>query len=274
MPPSLAAVRRIDVPVIDPTNWFCSATGCPVVLANTLIYRDATHMTQSYSRALEPMIGRALAGRRALDQGLTRPTRMCAVSCTGGFSLDGRPDGGNCGCSCSDDHRVPRGLPPLRSESGRSIAAAVRTSAGSSAKSGSRATAGVDEALGTTGWPTASGDAERSTTLSPRSSSWRREPPDGRARWHGWSRRRPGAVPGLPHGLHGTDFAHGPSLGGCTDSGSPTIGSPGSGSAGRRSTAAGPARGSAGPGRSAPSSAGAGSGAPATRSRSRFHLRW
>jgi hypothetical protein len=58
----LAAVRGIDVPVIDPTNWFCSAAGCPVVLANTLIYRDATHMTQSYSRALEPMIGRALAG--------------------------------------------------------------------------------------------------------------------------------------------------------------------------------------------------------------------
>ena len=48
--------------MIDPTNWFCSAAGCPVVLANTLIYRDATHMTQSYSRALEPMIGRALAG--------------------------------------------------------------------------------------------------------------------------------------------------------------------------------------------------------------------
>jgi hypothetical protein len=58
----VAASARIDVPVIDPTLWFCSITGCPVILDNTLIYRDATHMTQFFSRALEPMIGRALAG--------------------------------------------------------------------------------------------------------------------------------------------------------------------------------------------------------------------
>ncbi len=57
----LAAVRGIGVPVIDPTNWFCSTTNCPVILEDTLMYRDSTHMTQSYSRALEPMIGRALA---------------------------------------------------------------------------------------------------------------------------------------------------------------------------------------------------------------------
>jgi hypothetical protein len=55
-----AAAAAAGVPVIDPTGWFCSATGCPVILRDTLIYRDATHMTQSFSRALEPMIGRAL----------------------------------------------------------------------------------------------------------------------------------------------------------------------------------------------------------------------
>ncbi len=55
------AAERLGVAVVDPTDWFCSTTGCPVVLQDTLIYRDATHMTQSYSRALEPMLGRALA---------------------------------------------------------------------------------------------------------------------------------------------------------------------------------------------------------------------
>ena len=58
----IAAATRIHVPVIDPTAWLCSPTGCPVIMDNTLIYRDATHLTQSFSRALEPMVGRALAG--------------------------------------------------------------------------------------------------------------------------------------------------------------------------------------------------------------------
>ena len=57
----IAAATGIHVPVIDPTTWLCSATGCPVIMQNTLIYRDATHLTQSFSRALEPMMGRALA---------------------------------------------------------------------------------------------------------------------------------------------------------------------------------------------------------------------
>ena len=58
----LAAARGLGVTVIDPTDWFCSAGGCPVIVENTLLYRDATHMTQSYSRILAPTMGRALAG--------------------------------------------------------------------------------------------------------------------------------------------------------------------------------------------------------------------
>lgn len=56
-----AAARRAGIPVVDPTDWFCGTTGCPVIVANTLVYRDATHVTQAYSRALSPVVARALA---------------------------------------------------------------------------------------------------------------------------------------------------------------------------------------------------------------------
>jgi hypothetical protein len=58
----VAAVRGAGVSVVDPTEWFCAPAGCPVVVRNTLIYRDATHVTQAYSRALAPIMSAALAG--------------------------------------------------------------------------------------------------------------------------------------------------------------------------------------------------------------------
>ncbi len=60
---AVAAATRLDIPVIDPTPWLCTDTGCPVVLADTLLYRDATHITQKYSVALAPLLGRTLADR-------------------------------------------------------------------------------------------------------------------------------------------------------------------------------------------------------------------
>ena len=56
-----AAAERLGVPVIDPTPWLCAPAGCPVVLQNVLLYRDTTHLTQSASRALAPLLARALA---------------------------------------------------------------------------------------------------------------------------------------------------------------------------------------------------------------------
>ncbi len=58
----IAAAEQDRVAVIDPTRWLCAASGCPVVVQNMLIYRDATHITQSFSRALAPLVGSALAG--------------------------------------------------------------------------------------------------------------------------------------------------------------------------------------------------------------------
>ncbi|SDP39141.1 Peptidoglycan/LPS O-acetylase OafA/YrhL, contains acyltransferase and SGNH-hydrolase domains [Nakamurella panacisegetis] len=57
----VSAAAADGVAVVDPTDWFCSATGCPAVVADTLLYRDATHITQAYSTALAPVLGRGLA---------------------------------------------------------------------------------------------------------------------------------------------------------------------------------------------------------------------
>ncbi|HEX5742126.1 MAG TPA: acyltransferase family protein [Pilimelia sp.] len=54
-------LRAAGVHVIDPLPWLCSATACPPVVANTLVYRDNNHLTTAYSALLAPVLGRALA---------------------------------------------------------------------------------------------------------------------------------------------------------------------------------------------------------------------
>ena len=46
----------------DLTELFCTADRCPVVVGNTLVYMDETHVTVQYARQLAPVIG-ALADR-------------------------------------------------------------------------------------------------------------------------------------------------------------------------------------------------------------------
>jgi hypothetical protein len=46
----------------DLTKLFCTAERCPVIIGNTLVYLDSNHLSFTYSRALEPVIG-ALADR-------------------------------------------------------------------------------------------------------------------------------------------------------------------------------------------------------------------
>ena len=49
----------------DITELFCTADRCPVIVGNTLVYRDQNHLTYEYGRLLAPVIGaltdRALA---------------------------------------------------------------------------------------------------------------------------------------------------------------------------------------------------------------------
>jgi SGNH domain (fused to AT3 domains) len=47
---------------VDLTELFCTAARCPVIVGNTLVYLDWSHLTLEYSRLLAPVIG-ALADR-------------------------------------------------------------------------------------------------------------------------------------------------------------------------------------------------------------------
>jgi hypothetical protein len=41
----------------DLTELFCTADRCPVIVGNTLVYLDWTHLTVEYARALAPVVG-------------------------------------------------------------------------------------------------------------------------------------------------------------------------------------------------------------------------
>jgi peptidoglycan/LPS O-acetylase OafA/YrhL len=56
------AVVARGVRVIDPVPWFCTATACPVIVGNVLVYKDRHHMTSAYSRLLAPLLSAALTG--------------------------------------------------------------------------------------------------------------------------------------------------------------------------------------------------------------------
>ena len=53
-------LRAKGVTVIDPTPWFCTATGCPVIVGNVLVFRDPSHMTATWSRLLAPQLAAAV----------------------------------------------------------------------------------------------------------------------------------------------------------------------------------------------------------------------
>jgi hypothetical protein len=51
----------------DLTNLFCTSEVCPVIVGNTLVYADWSHMTFEYSRQLAPALA-ALADRALADR--------------------------------------------------------------------------------------------------------------------------------------------------------------------------------------------------------------
>ena len=52
--------RAAGASIIDPVPWFCTATRCPSVIGNVLVYRDQHHVTTAYSRLLAPLLAEAL----------------------------------------------------------------------------------------------------------------------------------------------------------------------------------------------------------------------
>jgi hypothetical protein len=55
-----AAVTAAGYDVVDPRPWICSATGCPAVVGNYLVYRDQTHVSAQYATYLTPLLATVL----------------------------------------------------------------------------------------------------------------------------------------------------------------------------------------------------------------------
>ncbi|MEU1544009.1 SGNH hydrolase domain-containing protein [Actinacidiphila glaucinigra] len=51
------AAAATGVLVVDPVPWLCGAGGtCPVVVEDTFVYRDDSHLTESYAEAIAPVL--------------------------------------------------------------------------------------------------------------------------------------------------------------------------------------------------------------------------
>jgi hypothetical protein len=55
-----AAVTAAGATYVDVTPWFCTTTRCPVVVGNTLVYRDDNHITTAYAEWLGPVLDATL----------------------------------------------------------------------------------------------------------------------------------------------------------------------------------------------------------------------
>ncbi|MEU5719074.1 acyltransferase family protein [Streptomyces sp. NPDC020403] len=53
----LAAAEAQHVATIDPYDWICAPSGnCPIVVGNTMVYRDYGHLADAYVEALTPLV--------------------------------------------------------------------------------------------------------------------------------------------------------------------------------------------------------------------------
>ncbi|GAA0475368.1 acyltransferase [Actinoplanes capillaceus] len=43
------------IPVVDPVPWLCAAK-CPLVVGDTLVYRDSNHLTEAYAKVVAPLL--------------------------------------------------------------------------------------------------------------------------------------------------------------------------------------------------------------------------
>jgi hypothetical protein len=62
-----AAARRSGASFIDLTSHLCSATSCPAVQGDLLVYRDKHHLTATFARSLAPALAAGLIGELAGD---------------------------------------------------------------------------------------------------------------------------------------------------------------------------------------------------------------
>ncbi|GAB3648307.1 acyltransferase family protein [Glycomyces tarimensis] len=56
----IAAQQAAGATVIDTVDWFCVDTGCPLIVDDLLVYRDAHHITTPYAKSLATVLNEAL----------------------------------------------------------------------------------------------------------------------------------------------------------------------------------------------------------------------
>ena len=57
-----SALTADGIITVEPHDWLCSPAFCPVIVGNILVYRDASHLTATYSRWLAPLVAPVLDG--------------------------------------------------------------------------------------------------------------------------------------------------------------------------------------------------------------------
>lgn len=57
-----AAAQKLPVDVIDLTDYICPGDRCPPIVGQVLVYRQTSHLTNTYARSLAPQISRFLSG--------------------------------------------------------------------------------------------------------------------------------------------------------------------------------------------------------------------
>jgi hypothetical protein len=54
------AAAEAGATVVEPASWFCTATTCPAVVGDTLVYKDVSHISTDWSELLGPMLAERL----------------------------------------------------------------------------------------------------------------------------------------------------------------------------------------------------------------------
>ncbi|MFF0479709.1 acyltransferase family protein [Streptomyces sp. NPDC004435] len=65
------AARKTGVDVIETRPWLCSSNGrCPLVVGDTLVYRDRHHLSEGFALKVAPVLERVLTDRYGTELGL------------------------------------------------------------------------------------------------------------------------------------------------------------------------------------------------------------
>ena len=57
-----AATRAGGGQYAELSDLFCTTDRCPVIVGNTLVFRDDNHVTTEYTQALAPVVGDLVSG--------------------------------------------------------------------------------------------------------------------------------------------------------------------------------------------------------------------